>query len=320
MTVRTPLKYDRANDRLIEMTTAEVDLMILQAVKKYGDDPSVTVTVVNSGGNISPGMQDTRLSAGAGLSSQTATPAQSSTQDAFPIDGTLYDRLTRNYQTASQPQFLINTSNRTLPVYWNSSAGRIQSMGSTDFLDTIIEPAIDLLVDGSKRPGVFFHHPTFGLGNYQRISGTPIFEDTRANVSAYTPGGIPEAVDQPTTEEDWYLFQTVNTLTGGVQNDYNFAQPIYADANGDLHEYDSATFNTNLSDSIRWAAVNHTNYTIDYNINGSGNNTGVAITDTRLNGTNYETRFVNANDYRAQEFPSGTAQTINTWNMKITKV
>ena len=36
------------------------------------------------------------------------------------------------------------------------------------------------------------------------------------------------------------------------------------------------------------------------------------MVNTILNGGgNYQTRFVNANDYRAQEFPNGTAQVIN---------
>ena len=42
--------------------------------------------------------------------------------------------------------------------------------------------------------------------------------------------------------------------------------------------------------------------------------------DTRLDGSgNYQTRFVNANDYRAQEFPNGSPQTITTTFLRITK-
>ena len=44
------------------------------------------------------------------------------------------------------------------------------------------------------------------------------------------------------------------------------------------------------------------------------------MTDTRLNGSgNYQTRFVGADDYRAQEFPDGSPQTINTYYLKINK-
>ena len=44
------------------------------------------------------------------------------------------------------------------------------------------------------------------------------------------------------------------------------------------------------------------------------------MADTRLNGSgNYQTRFVNTNDYRAQEFPNGTPVTVNTYYLRINK-
>ena len=42
--------------------------------------------------------------------------------------------------------------------------------------------------------------------------------------------------------------------------------------------------------------------------------------DTRLNGTgNYQTRYVDTDDYRAQEFPDGTPTTIATYYLRINK-
>ena len=71
---------------------------------------------------------------------------------------------------------------------------------------------------------------------------------------------------------------------------------------------------------VKYSAVNDSGFTISYSINGSGNNRGSGMVDTRLDGSgNYQTRFVNANDYRAQEFPNGTAQTISTYFLKIHK-
>ena len=58
---------------------------------------------------------------------------------------------------------------------------------------------------------------------------------------------------------------------------------------------------------------------ITYSINGTGANRGTGMVDTRLDGTNYQTRFVNADDYRAQEFPGGSPQTVNTYFLKITR-
>ena len=44
------------------------------------------------------------------------------------------------------------------------------------------------------------------------------------------------------------------------------------------------------------------------------------MVDTKLDGGgNYQQRFVNANDYRTQEFPNGSPQTINTYFLKITR-
>jgi hypothetical protein len=50
-----------------------------------------------------------------------------------------------------------------------------------------------------------------------------------------------------------------------------------------------------------------------------GNTRGTAMVDTRLNGAgNYQTRQV-SDDYRSQEFPNGSAVTITTTNLRITK-
>jgi hypothetical protein len=46
---------------------------------------------------------------------------------------------------------------------------------------------------------------------------------------------------------------------------------------------------------------------------------GFTVTDTRLSGSSgsYQTRFVNDNDYRAQEFPFGVSTSIRNSNLKI---
>ena len=77
-----------------------------------------------------------------------------------------------------------------------------------------------------------------------------------------------------------------------------------------------------LQNLIRDVAKNSTNgYSINYTFGGSGASRGSGLVDTRLDGTgNYQTRFVNADDYRAQEFPNGTAIGINTYYLKISKI
>ena len=44
------------------------------------------------------------------------------------------------------------------------------------------------------------------------------------------------------------------------------------------------------------------------------------MADTILTGSgDYQTRQVGGDDYRAQEFPNGSANTANTWFLKINK-
>ena len=123
---------------------------------------------------------------------------------------------------------------------------------------------------------------------------------------------IPETLDQPTTVANYYLHK----ITG---SDTSYTAPLINDG-GDLKTIPDADFETILKTGIRHMATSETGYRISYNINGSGNNRGTAMTDTILNGSgNYQTRQVNTDDYRAQEFPNGTAVTATTYNLKINK-
>jgi hypothetical protein len=93
--------------------------------------------------------------------------------------------------------------------------------------------------------------------------------------------------------------------------DHNLKQYADADIESLLAEY---IRNLAVSDSV---AADHQ---IDYNINGSGDARGTAMTDTKLDGSGSETnRFVSADDYRSQKFPNGSATTISTFTFKINK-
>ena len=73
-----------------------------------------------------------------------------------------------------------------------------------------------------------------------------------------------------------------------------------------------------LLNCIRHTASEITGNKIRYRMNGAGNARGSGMTNTILNGAgNYQTRFVNANDYRSQEFPNGTAVTAATHYLRI---
>lgn len=309
MAVRTPLFNNSGN--LQQMTTAMVTEIVQQTVYQYSTDPSVVLSVVSSGGSLN-GLSDTRLQAGAASTSATSAPSEATTAEPSVVTVS-YDKITSTSSGGSA----TSDSGKTFPVYLDG-LNNIQAMSHQDMLDTFIHPAIDLLTSastGTDQAGTYQISTSASLAGNTEVSGsnTPVFVDTRADTSAYTSGGIGETLDQPTTINSYYL-QRIN----GTDNSYTL--PIIIDTNNHLQVSPEVTFETLLKNMVKYSAVNDTGYTISYNINGSGNNRGTGMADTRLDGSgNYQTRFVNADDYRAQEFPNGSPQTISTYFLKINK-
>lgn len=311
MAVRTPLYWDGTNLR--EMSSSQITEIVNRAVYAYGANPSATVTVVGSGGNISPTMSDTRMQAGAASTraDRFATEAETAEPSTVTVN---YDRMSTSNATVSTP---TDTNNKLYPVYLNAS-NNVRAMNATDVFDTFIDPAIDKLVDGNDRSGTFRIHTSTSLSGHVLSSSTPVFVDTRANTGAYTEGGIEETLDQPTTINNYYLFRT--SQGGGSEGTPSYSAPLQINGDDNLQEYTDSTLDAMLLAELRHHTVNTSGSLIVYSVNGSGNNKGSGIVNTKLDGGgNYQQRFVGADDYRAQEFPNGTAQTIETWFLKITR-
>ncbi|QOI69061.1 hypothetical protein Mosig_00097 [Pelagibacter phage Mosig EXVC030M] len=305
MAVRQPLYYNASN-QIQAMTTGMVDEIVDQIVYQYSQNPSVTLSVVSSGGSLDA-MSDTRLQAGAASTSATAFPSEATTAEPSVVTVS-YDKITETRATVTP----TTDTGKTWPVYYNSS-NQIQAMNLQDVKDTFLHPAIDLLTSGSTgtQQGGTYHITTSSSG---AVSATAVFANTQADTSLYTAGGIGETLDQPTTLTSYYLHQ----LAG---SDTTYTLPLFVTGSDMLQSFPEATFESLMQEWIRYTAVSSTDgYSISYNIGGSGNNRGSGMADTRLNGSgNYQTRFVNTDDYRAQEFPNGTATTINTYYLKINK-
>ena len=310
MAIRTPLINDSGNIK--EMTSTQVSEIVDQVVYQYSLNPGVTLSVVGSGGNLSS-ISDTRLQAGAASTSASSFPSEATTAEPSTV--------TVNYQRLNSANASLTPTadtGKTWPVYYNST-GHIQAMNLQDVKDTFLHPAIDLLTAAStttQQGGTYTISTSTSLSGATNVSATPIYSDTRANTAAYTAGGIGETLDQPTTITNYYLHRINGSNT-------SYTVPFYINAGNNLQEYDTSTFQTLLQEWIRYTAASSTDgYAISYSIgtSGSGNTRGSGIVDTKLNGTgNYQPRFVNANDYRAQEFPNGTPTTINTYNLRIIK-
>ncbi len=305
MAVRQPLYYNSSN-QVQAMTTTMVDEVVDQIVYQYSQNPSVTLSVVSSSGSLDA-MSDTRLQAGAASTSVSSFPSESTTAEPSVVTVT-YDKITETRATVTP----TTDTGKTWPVYYNSS-NQIQAMTLADVKDTFLHPAIDLLSSGSTgtQQGGTYHITTSSSG---AVSSTAVFANTQADTSAYTAGGIGETLDQPTTLTSYYLHQ----LAG---SDTSYTLPLFVTGSDMLQSFPEATFESLIQEWIRYTAVSSSDgYSISYNIGGSGNNRGSGMADTRLNGSgNYQTRFVNTNDYRAQEFPNGTATAINTYYLNINK-
>ena len=307
MAVRTPLYNDSGNIK--QMTSAMVDEIVDQCVYQYSLNPSVALSVVSSGGSLGT-ISDTRLQAGAMSSSATATPSEATTAEPSTV--------TVNYakiDSSSASVTPTTDTGKTWPCYYNAS-NQIQAMSITDVRDTFLHPAIDLLTSGStgtSQGGTYHISTSTSVSGSSLVSSTAVFQDTRANTSLYTAGGIPETLDQPTTITSYYLHK----ITGA---DSSYTLPFFINADNNIQIYAEATFESLLQEWMRYTAASSTDgYSISYSYT-TGTNRGTGMTDTKLDGSgNYQTRFVNANDYRAQEFPNGSPQTQNTYYLKINK-
>lgn len=309
MAVRKPLYYTGGNLR--EMTTAMVAEVVAATVYQYSLNPGVTLSVVGSSGTLAA-ITDTRLQAGAVGNDVTNFDTEAETADVSTVTVT-YDKI--SHANASVTPTADSVKLR--PVSYNASS-QIQAMTLADIKDTFLHPAIDLLTAATTttaQAGTYHISTATSVTGSTLVSSTAIFTDTRANAGAYTAGGIGETLDQPTTITNYYLHRV-----DGASPTYT--EPYFIDSNNDIKEYTASAFNTLIQGWIRYTAASSSDgYAISYNIgaSGSGNNRGSGIVDTKLNGSTYATLNPSTDDYRSQEFPSGSATTIATYFLRIHK-
>jgi len=306
MAIRTPLKIDSTN--LKEMSTANRDNVIARMVQLYLTTPSVNLSVVGSSGSLAA-ITDTRMQAGASTTDVTNFDSAGETPNVSTVTVT-YDKIT---STNSSVSAAADTNNIRFPVYYDS--GNVKAMTLTDMYDSFVSLATNgasTLLPASQPYKI--HTSTSVPSGYTLVSSTPVFSDTRANVGAYTASGIGETRDQPTTITNYYLHKKTGSLAAYTN------LPLYIDSNQNLKEYTAAELDVVLKEVIRYASVHLTSNKLRYHIGGSGTTLGTGMANTKLNGGgNYQQRFVNANDYRTQEFPNGSVVTEATYYLKARK-
>ena len=309
--------YVNSNNDLQEMTSAEMVEVQKRMIYAYGSNPTAVLTQVSGSGALVDSMDDTRLKAGATSQSTTAFVAEGSTAEPGTVTVS-YDKINLAY-TATGSIDNDADDGTTFPVYYDSSSGNIIAMTLDDVKDTLLHPAIDLLISGtesSSTAGTYtITDSSTAATNYTNVSTTAVFVNTIADTSAYSSGGIPETLDQPSTVTSFFLHRrdaSANTPS---------RMPVVVNDQNDFQQMSTTTIDNILGDWLRYTAAHSADgYKITYNATTSGGNTrGTAMVDTRLNGSgNYQTRQV-SDDYRSQEFPNGSAATITTYNLRINK-
>ena len=194
-------------------------------------------------------------------------------------------------------------------------------MSLGDCKDTFLHPCIDLMIAGTESANTAGTYTITSSAsaatNYTKVSGddTPVFINTIADTSAYSAAGIPETLDQPTTVTSYYLH-----VRDGAANTPS-RMPVVVDGDNNLAQMSTSTIDSVLGDWLRYTAANSGDgYKITYDANTSGGNTrGTAMVNTKLDGSGDYQTLLSGDDYRSQEFPNGTAQTITTYNLRINK-
>ena len=184
MAIRAPLYYSGGD--LKEMSSAEVDQIITQAIYQYSQTPSVVLSVIASGGNVGS-ITDTRQQAGAMSTHNSSFPSEATTDEPSVVTVN-YDKVSQTIASVSP----INDTGTTFPAYRNSS-GHIQAMSLQDVKDTFLHPAVDLLTAAtttSQQGGTYHINTTASISGSTLVSATPVFLDTRADTSAYSNAGL----------------------------------------------------------------------------------------------------------------------------------
>ena len=323
MTARVPLYEDVSSTSTIslkQMTSTQINQGQSRARWEYARDPSVTLSYVASGGNL-PGTQpkDRRLISGGAQVNASAFVDSDLTEDPTQIEIT-YARINQTLDDSASTPDLTDTNSVGFPAYYDDT-GSIRSMTKEDFYDTYIRPAIVDKQANSSYYGNYNIRTSVPSSQYTDI-GT-IFIDTVADLSEFDSAGIGAyGTTQSPTGEQVTSYKLVQYIGGSSPPSH--VVPIYLDANGDIVKDDTTRFAAQLKQGMRYTIRHDGTYRLRYLYNDTDSRSttmGTVMNDTLRNGDGrYVTQFVGADDYRSQEFPSGTPITNETFKLSLNRV
>lgn len=332
MTVRIPL-FIQDKESIRQWDTTIQSNIQRRLAYSYAADPTVALSVVSSGGNISPDMSDTRYRSGAAVQNTsgawpevTVTPTETDTEEPTVVT-TTYDKISQTRTNPGGHESYYDW--KAKPVYYEDRPNggySIREMSWQDFLDTFIDPVVSNIVTGTSSTlsgGTYFISTSSSVANSTNL-GT-VFIDTKADISSFTTASIGESgtyQDHPTTVNTYSLFRN-----DGFETDFRLPLVIDRSSNGinaapsGLREMTQNEFSDLFLPILKQQIYDGAGNTLEFNIDGDGTTKGSAINNTVLTGVtgDFQTDLTRADDYRAQEFPNGNISTANTWRLKLNR-
>tara|TARA_R110000744_G_scaffold109441_5_gene206818 strand:+ start:4323 stop:6503 length:2181 start_codon:yes stop_codon:yes gene_type:complete len=300
--------------QLYEYPDAEMTEIITFAGYVHAQNPALTLEVNTTNGVEMPNQafSDTYYIAGASTTDVTNYDTAGETPNISMVTD-VYNRIRIIDNQGSLPT--TDANNLEYPLYLNSDSPRqLRAMTRLDFIDTFVTPALPQFSEAAgtvaSNGGSYFLTNSNTPANASIVGSVPVAINSVADVSAYTSGGIGE-VQKQTVDVNYWLAKVDFPIASYDPTDITL--PMYFDAGTEtIKQHTSATWTALLGPFLRYyLGGGSPAHAISYSINGGGTTQGVVYTDSRRDGTStYNTRFVNANDYRTQEFPAGAESTV----------
>lgn len=339
MAVRLPLAAqpvdgDTAGLQIFEMASAGVDNIHKFATYAYAQDPSVNLEVDTANGTLLSGQPfvDTYYVAGA-YSTRIDRYATEAETANIVLTTDNYNRLRYVLDSVTLPTG--DTNDTQFPLYLYNAQGtyggenpnnpntHMRCMTRQDFIDTFVLPALSMMdsdgfyngTNNIEQNGTYFLTTTNTPTNATVVSNTPVAINSEANAGAYQAAQIPEAVKQ-TVDVNYYIAKvdfpaTSYAIYDAVLGTYDL--PLYFNSGDEMiYQHTPTTWSNLIGPFLRYYfGTAGSGYDYTYSLS-AGTQKGTTYVDTRLtNSSTYEQRFVNADDYRTQEFPNGTQTTIS---------
>ena len=299
-------------------------------------NPNPRIEIGGTNGTLAAGQPfvDTWWSAGAGTTDVTNYDTAAETPNIFEVTDN-YNNVRVVYDSVTLPTG--DTNNTQYPLYLWSAAGPInddwvdagfRAMSRQDFIDTFVLPVLDQFGGGGQtmaKGGTYYMTTSASPANATSVGLAAVNQE--ADPTAYSAASIPENPADNNVVTNYYIAKvnfppTTSILYDNTVTPAIYELPMYFDAGTEsIKHHTPATWAALLNPFLRYYLGGGSSaHTISYNVDGANgvlNGTIYADTGITSPGSSYQTRFVNANDYRTQEFPTGVVSVQAQQRFKI---